>query len=250
MVDDRPEDTGPSAESVRPKRAGPTIDLEATEVSGDTRSARRRRGTRPDTAAAAGIGAVPGDYRSVRRRRHRRAGARRGLVPGMERGFADRCSTGRHSRDRWSGRAYRQRRVQNQCAPRLCQPPCPMRQRPRVSTRWRNRRLRCALSSPPRAQSEKLAALVDEMKSAPRESPPPPDLSAINERLAQIERNLRTQGPRSPRRSRRRRMPSRRTTCRFAASWRRPCSTFRFGRANPMSRRWRRRRLSPRMRMR
>jgi hypothetical protein len=47
-----------------------------------------------------------------------------------------------------------------------------------------------------RAQSEKLAALVDEMKSAPRESssPPPPDLSAINERLAQIERNLRTQG--------------------------------------------------------
>jgi hypothetical protein len=46
-----------------------------------------------------------------------------------------------------------------------------------------------------RAQSQKLAALVDEMKSAPRESsPPPPDLSAINERLAQIERNLRTQG--------------------------------------------------------
>ena len=40
-----------------------------------------------------------------------------------------------------------------------------------------------------RAQSEKLAALVDEMKSVPRESPPPPDLSAINERLAQIERH-------------------------------------------------------------
>ena len=45
-----------------------------------------------------------------------------------------------------------------------------------------------------RAQSEKLAALVDEMKSAPRESLPAPDLSAINERLAQIERNLHTQG--------------------------------------------------------
>ena len=39
MVDDRPEDTGPPGESVRPKRAGPTIDLEATEVSGDTRNA-------------------------------------------------------------------------------------------------------------------------------------------------------------------------------------------------------------------
>src|SRR5580700_7412798 len=39
MVDDRPEDAGPSAESARPKRAGPTIDLEATEVSGDVRNA-------------------------------------------------------------------------------------------------------------------------------------------------------------------------------------------------------------------
>ncbi len=46
MVDDRPEDTGPSAESGRPKRAGPTIDLEATEVSGDTREAAA--GAQPD----------------------------------------------------------------------------------------------------------------------------------------------------------------------------------------------------------
>jgi hypothetical protein len=45
-----------------------------------------------------------------------------------------------------------------------------------------------------RAQSEKLTALVNEMKSAPREPAPPPDLSAINERLAQLEHNLRAQG--------------------------------------------------------
>jgi hypothetical protein len=44
-----------------------------------------------------------------------------------------------------------------------------------------------------RAQSEKLAALVNEMKSAPRESSPP-DLSAINERLAQLEGTTRAQG--------------------------------------------------------
>jgi hypothetical protein len=39
-----------------------------------------------------------------------------------------------------------------------------------------------------RAQSEKTAAAVNDVKSAPRETPPPPpDLSAINERLAKIE---------------------------------------------------------------
>jgi hypothetical protein len=49
MVDDRPEDTGPSAESGRPKRPAPTIDLEATEVSGDTRNAAAD-GTQPEPA--------------------------------------------------------------------------------------------------------------------------------------------------------------------------------------------------------
>src|SRR5437879_13483374 len=39
MVDDRPEDTEPSPDSGRAKRAPPTIDLEATEISGETRNA-------------------------------------------------------------------------------------------------------------------------------------------------------------------------------------------------------------------
>jgi hypothetical protein len=38
MVDDRPEDTGSLPDSGRPKREPPTIDLEATDVSSDTRS--------------------------------------------------------------------------------------------------------------------------------------------------------------------------------------------------------------------
>ena len=41
MVDDRPEDTEPSPDSGRAKRAPPTIDLEATEVTGETRNAGR-----------------------------------------------------------------------------------------------------------------------------------------------------------------------------------------------------------------
>jgi hypothetical protein len=45
-----------------------------------------------------------------------------------------------------------------------------------------------------RAQSEKLAAAVNDVKSAPRESASPPvDLSAINERIAQVERAIRAQ---------------------------------------------------------
>lgn len=38
MVDDRPEDTGSPPDSGRPKREPPTIDLEATEVSSETKS--------------------------------------------------------------------------------------------------------------------------------------------------------------------------------------------------------------------
>src|SRR5439155_16479891 len=45
-----------------------------------------------------------------------------------------------------------------------------------------------------RAQSEKLAAAVNDVKAAPRESPPPVDLSAINERIAGLERATRGQG--------------------------------------------------------
>src|ERR1700682_5678886 len=39
MVDDSPEDTTPSPDSGRARRAPPTIDLEASEVSGETRNA-------------------------------------------------------------------------------------------------------------------------------------------------------------------------------------------------------------------
>jgi hypothetical protein len=44
-----------------------------------------------------------------------------------------------------------------------------------------------------RAQSERLAAEVNAVKSAPREAAAPPDLSAINERLSQIERATRAE---------------------------------------------------------
>jgi hypothetical protein len=44
-----------------------------------------------------------------------------------------------------------------------------------------------------RAQSEKLTGAVNDVKSTPRESAPSVDLSAINERIAQVERAARAQ---------------------------------------------------------
>ena len=44
-----------------------------------------------------------------------------------------------------------------------------------------------------RAQSEKLASALADVKTAPRENASPPDLAAINERIAQVERASRAQ---------------------------------------------------------
>src|SRR4051812_18780476 len=39
MVDDKPDDTGPQADLDRPKRAAPTLDLDAIEISDETQQA-------------------------------------------------------------------------------------------------------------------------------------------------------------------------------------------------------------------
>ena len=196
MVDDRPEDTGPSAESVRPKRAGPTIDLEATEVTGDTRSAAA--GAEPDptpqqppasalfpviTAAFAGAGT---------------AALVLGVAWFLGWNAASPIVAPPADTAAIDGLAARIASVESKTnAPPPMPAPVPdAAAAARIdSLEKSSASLRTELAAV-RAQSEKLAALVDEMKSAPRESssPPPPDLSAINERLAQIERNLRTQG--------------------------------------------------------
>jgi hypothetical protein len=44
-----------------------------------------------------------------------------------------------------------------------------------------------------RSRSERLSAAVDELKTASRDASPPPDLTAINDRLAQIERATKAQ---------------------------------------------------------
>jgi hypothetical protein len=192
MVDDRPEDAGPSAESAHPKRAGPTIDLEATEVSGDP--GNPAAGAEPDPAPRQQVqrpamltviaGAVAG------------AGTAAAVlalawflgwntVSPLPAPPADTAAI--------DGLAARVASVESKTnAPPPAVPDAAAAARIE-SLEKSSASLRAELAAA-RAQSEKLAALVNDMKSAPREPSPQPDLSAINERLAQIERTTRAQG--------------------------------------------------------
>jgi hypothetical protein len=188
MVDDRPEDTGPSAESGRPKRAGPTIDLEATEISGDVRNAAADAQPEPApqqpsasamfpmmTAAVAGAGA---------------AALVLGVAWFLGWNAASPLAAPPADTAAIDGLAARIATVESKAnAPPTTPAPVPdAAAAARIeSLEKSSASLRAELAAA-RTQSEKLAALVNDLKSAPRESSPPPDLSAINERLAQIER--------------------------------------------------------------
>jgi hypothetical protein len=193
MVDDRPEDTGPSAESVRPKRAGPTIDLEATEISGDVRNTATGAEPEPTpqqpsasamfpmvTAAVAGAGA---------------AALVLGVAWFLGWNAASPLAAPPTDAAALDGLAARIASVESKTnAPPATPAPVPdAAAAARIESLEKSSASLRAELADARAQSEKLAALVDEMKSAPRESSPPPDLSAINERLAQIERATRAQ---------------------------------------------------------
>jgi hypothetical protein len=193
MVDDRPEDMEPSPDSGRAKRAPPTIDLEATEVSGEPQSADtgdqpKRSFSWPSRAAisSAVIGAGSG-------------AAAAALVIGVAWLLG------------WPGEAAPPSAVPQANAAidalgsrvaaieaRTANPAASSAPDPAVASRIEALEkslasLRGELAAL-RAQSEKLAAAVNDVKSAPRESSSPPvDLSAINERIAQLERAIRAQ---------------------------------------------------------
>jgi hypothetical protein len=59
MVDDRPEDTGSLPDQGRPKREPPTIDLEATEVSSETKSAAEASPAEASSEAASEAASEP-----------------------------------------------------------------------------------------------------------------------------------------------------------------------------------------------
>jgi len=192
MVDDRPEDTEPSPDSGRAKRAPPTIDLEATEVSGETRNAAgdaQPEGSSEMPAATAisawVIAAVSGAVAAslvicVAWILGWPAVPATPAAPQVKAAAIDELAARVASVESRTGK------------------PAASAPDPAVNSRIEALEkslvsLRGELAAV-RAQSEKLAAAVNDVKSAPRNSSSPPvDLSAINERIAQLERAIRAQ---------------------------------------------------------
>lgn len=194
MVDDRPEDIGPPADPGRAKRAPPTIDLEATEVSGDTQTAGagaepKRTFPRPSAAAisAAIVAAVSG------------AGAAALVIavawlagwPQANPPAAPQVNSAVNSAA-VDDLAARIASVESKVGKPAAAAPDPAAAARAEALEKSLAALRSELATQ-RAQSEKLASAINEAKSTPRETTASVDLSAINERIAQIERAARAQ---------------------------------------------------------
>ena len=201
MVDDRPEDTGPSPEQGRARREPPTIDLEATEVSAETQ------------AAAASVEPEPEPKPEPAAPRASTGAMSAALIAAFSGASAAALVLGAAWFAGWpaspppapapqvnslissaavDGLAARVASIESKAAVSAAAAPDPAAASRVEALEKSLAALRGELASQ-RAQSDKLASAINDVKSAPREAAPPPDLSAINERIAQIERAVRAQ---------------------------------------------------------
>jgi hypothetical protein len=202
MVDDTPEATTSPPEPARAKRAPPTIDLDASEVSGDTRNAS-------DDAPPANADPQPEPISSA----PQMAASSRSISPrsispwviapisgavaaalvicvGWMLGWPTPVAPGTPQAAAVDDLATRVASVES----RIAKPAAPD-----AAVTGRIEALEKSLVASRgelaglRAQSEKLAAALNDAKATSRESAGTVDLSAINERVAQIERATRAQ---------------------------------------------------------
>lgn len=193
MVDDTPEHPEPSPDSGRPKRAPPTIDLEPSEVTGETGN--------PDASAEP----------EPSPQEHRRSGPS-AIVGAVSGASAAALVIGLTWLLGWPGEtaappppaappvnsaavddlAARVANIESRAGKPAAAAPDPAAAARAEALEKSLEALRGELAGL-RAQSDKLAAAVTEVKSSPRESSPPPDLNEINQRIAQLERATRAQ---------------------------------------------------------
>ena len=216
MVDDKSDDSSPQAGLDRPKRAPPTLDLDAIEISDETQQAdaadaarkpaRERSwplGTIMSSAivsAIFGAGAAalvvwtmgwPGETAPPASAPQANNAAVDALAARLANVESKAPASNNAAIDALSARVAS---VESKAsAPAAAAPAAPD---PALSAQIGALQksvatLRDELAAT-RAQSDKVAAAVNDVQSAPREAPPPPDLSAINERLAKIEAAGRT----------------------------------------------------------
>jgi hypothetical protein len=209
MVEDMPEDEGPAPESGRAKRAPPTIDLEASEVSGETRKHRddaqaeriaeehssQESSSREPAAAAISawlIAAVSGAVAAA-------LVIGVGWMLGWPAVPATPAATQINSAviDDLGARIAAVESKTNKPAPSAPDPASAARlevlEKSVASLRGE--------VAGARAQSEKLAAAFNDVKAAPRDSSAPLDLTDINERIAGLERATRAQSVETARES-------------------------------------------------
>ena len=206
MVDDRPEDTGSLPDQGRPKREPPTIDLEATEVSSETKSAAEASSEAPSepspepTPEAPSVSPVD-------------APAPRPVSPWIvapvSGAVAAALVIGVGSMLGWPAIQPASAPPAPQLStaidaltarvaglePKVGKPvPDPASAARTEALEKTVAALRAELAAT-RVQGEKLASAINEVKSAPRgDGAVSPDLSGIDERIAKIESQMRTQG--------------------------------------------------------
>lgn len=191
MAEDRPVDIEPSQEPGRAKRAPPTIDLEATEISGETQNAGTNSDVHPKRSfqwawrvaiSSTLISAVSGACAALL------VLAAAGLMgwPG-EAPAAPPVNTAAID-----DLAARIASVESRTNKPVAPAPDPAAAARVDALEKSLASLRSDLAGL-RAQSEKLAVAVNDAKSAPHNSAAAPDLSAINERIAGLKRATRAQ---------------------------------------------------------
>jgi len=197
MEEVRPEDTSPSPDSGRVKRAPPTIDLEASEVSGETQGAgpQPRRSfawsfpwrfsrrfswpssaAMPATLAAAVTGAVTAALVIAV-----------AWMVGWPGEMAPPVAPSQVNASAIDTLASRVAAIEARSVKPPPAAPDPAQALRLDALEKSLASLRAEIAGA-RAQSEKLAADLNAVKSSPHEAAVAPDLAAINERLSQIER--------------------------------------------------------------
>ncbi len=205
MVDERPEDTGSLPGEGRPKREPPTIELEATEVSSETRSAAGASSEAPSepssepTSEAPPVSPVDGP-------------GPRPVSPWIVAPVSGAVAAALVIGVGWM-LGWPAIQPPSAPAPQLSAAVDSLTARvaglepkvgkpvadPAAAARTEALEktvaaLRAELAAT-RAQGEKLASAVNEMKSAPRgDGTAAPDISGLDERIAKVESQIRTQG--------------------------------------------------------
>ncbi len=193
MADDRPQDVDPAPDLGRPKRPPPTLDLEATEVTGAAADANRGgsatsagtpppAGPRTQRFGTAAISALTGAVAA-------------GLViavvwlagwPGQAVAPAVEPEADHAAVDALVARV----------ADIEAKATAPSNAVPDPAVAGKIDTLEKSVASlreqlnASRGQADRLIAAINELKAAPRDAAAPPDLSAVNAKIAEVERTL------------------------------------------------------------